>query len=353
MVSFLTLPAELRALVIYQVLCSENNPPSRPFENGRIDFQDIDYRAWRSRAKILNENRNQHCPSNVASLLRTNRQLSAETQAILDIERQKSKLRYALDISVLHDYTLFVTWLSVPWISNRVDSLVANIRLFGHILPQEIAKTLSGDGGRLGFHWSFYAVLERFLRYGPVDGKKTQTKGDSKKSFYRRNPTFEDRDMTVKELTLNIDSAEDSLEFPPDEIDYRRWSTRHHGIERFRHPQAASDELIKYRTRPEWLAKYLLGEIRGLLYMGYHTASYGKILYESIGTLRVVAGGEEIATVDLASELASLSFNDPGDTFGDVWPRENRIPAFWEWKKQTLERRQQLGFPVVWPKDQN
>lgn len=345
--SLLNIPAELRALVITQALYSQRTPPSTPSEIGRIDFQDIDYRAWRSRTSIYHEQRGQHCPSNALPLLLTNRQISAETQAILDIERQKSNLRYRLDISVLNDFDLFVTWLSVPWISNRLDSLVVDIRLFGHILSKSTAKTLSGDGGRLGFHWSFYAVLERFLRYGPVDEKKMKTLKDPKK--YRRNPTFEDRDMTVKQLTLHIDSAEDTLPFPPDDIDYSQWSTRQHGIDRFRNPSATTDKLIKYRTRPEWLAKYLLGQIGGLLCMSYHTAAYGKILYERIGALRVVVDGEDFGRADIAGELAGLSFDDEADTFGDVWPRENRLPTFWAWKKETLARRQELGFPVVWP----
>lgn len=348
MLSLLTIPAELRALVITQALYNRETPPSTPSETDRTDFQDIDYRAWRSCTSIYHEQRGQHCPSNALPLLLTNRQLSAETQALIDIERQKSNLQYHLDISVLNDYHLFVTWLSVPWISNRLDSLAVDIRIFGHILSQGTARSLSGDGGRLGFHWSFYAILERFLRYGPVDEKKMETPEDSTR--YRRNPTFEDRDLTVKELTLYIDSAEDTLSFPPDSIDYPRWNARQHGSPRFRSSDN-TDKLVKYRTRPEWLAKYLLAEIRGLLYMGYHTAEYGRILYERIGTLRIVVGGEDFGNADIAGTLAGLSFHDSGCTFGDVWPREERIPTFWRWKKETIARRQQLRFPVVWPKE--
>src|SRR6202012_1128638 len=100
-----------------------------PSKSGRIDFQDISYKAWRSRTKIYHEQRNTHCPSNCLPLLLTSRQMHDETQSVL--KRKKSKLTYILNISVLNDYDLFPTWISVPYPTNRVYALYADVRLFG------------------------------------------------------------------------------------------------------------------------------------------------------------------------------------------------------------------------------
>ncbi|CAL5874015.1 uncharacterized protein PFLUO_LOCUS8301 [Penicillium psychrofluorescens] len=358
MSSFLSLPLEIRVSIIEQVLCGCRTPPTYPSKSDRIDFQDIVYKAWLSRTKIYHEQRSTHCPSNCLPLLLTNRQIHGETQSALS--RKNSKLPYVLDISILNDYDLFPTWLSVPHLTNRVHALHVDVRLFGSIIPSKIAKRLLGDGGRLGFHWSFYALLERFLRYGPVDEKKEKRNpglGESEVSdpdelplFARRNPTFEDRDMVVEILTLDFQSAEPVLPFPPDNIGYNEWQGQH-CAHRLNFDQIDGPcQLEKYRTRPEWPAKYILSEILALLDMSYYTASYGNILYERIGTIRILSP-EGATEIDLASRLAALRFTNPQDTFGNVWPAEDRLSQFWKWKQQTLARREQLGLPVVWPQD--
>ncbi|KAJ5818205.1 hypothetical protein N7474_003796 [Penicillium riverlandense] len=352
----LILPREIREYIIEQVLCGCHTPPTYPSKSGRIDFHDIIYKAWRSRTKIYHEQRGTHCPSNCLPLLLTSRQIHDETQCILN--RKNTKSTYVLNISVLNDYDLFPTWISVPYITNRVYALYTDVHLFGSIIPSKIARRLVGDGGRLGFHWSFYALLERFLRYGPV-GEKKGKRNDSGNLisdqielnlFQRGNLNFDDRDITVEILTLDFQSAEPMLPFPPDNIGYGAWQGQHHAFDLIFDETNGPSELEQYRTRPEWLAKYLLLEIHALLTMSYHFASYGKMLYERIGTIRIVSP-EGVTEIDLATRLAALRFTNQQDTFGDVWPPEERLSTFWKWKKQTLARRQELGFPVVWPHD--
>ncbi|BDD63676.1 hypothetical protein MAP00_008544 [Monascus purpureus] len=84
-------------------------------------------------------------------------------------------------------------------------------------------------------HWSFYALLARFARYGPVDEKKGTR------------------------WNLSFRSAESELPFPPDSVDYPRWLARH--IHRDSGYKGDPLELEKYTARPEWLAKFLLSEI--------------------------------------------------------------------------------------------
>ncbi|KAJ5826043.1 hypothetical protein N7474_003181 [Penicillium riverlandense] len=343
MPSLLDLPQELRETIIQHVLCGHRRPPTTPSKSDRVDFQDIEYKAWRhALCGIYHERRSTHCPSNCLWLLLTCRQLAAQTKAVLN---HMGSATYVLDISVLDDINLFPTWLSVPHITNRVSTLYVDVRLFGHIISKDIARYQVGDGGRHGIHWSFYALLERFLRYGPVDEKKEKCERPTPSS---RSLNFEDHDVTVKGLVLDFKSAEPELSFPPDGVTYRRWLSWNSA----RDSSGKGIKLEQYTTRPEWLAEFLLSEIRSLLRMGYHTALYGKILYERIGTIRILVDGDLKHEVDLAGELASLQFTSPQHTFGHL-DSEVRLCSFREWKKQTLARRDQLGFPVIRLGDQD
>ncbi|KAE8337286.1 hypothetical protein BDV24DRAFT_140230 [Aspergillus arachidicola] len=336
MPSLLDLPLELRELIIELVLKDQRIPPAAPSQSNRGSFRDMGYRAWRQ--IIYYERRQSHCPYNASGLIRTNHQLSEETLATL---HRISSSPYVLDLSVLNDVGLYPTWLSVPRLTHRVSTLHVNVRLFGHILSRDSARSQVGDGGHLGFQWSFYALLERFLRYGPVDEKTSRGK----------DPTYVHRDVTVKTLVLDFQSAEPELSFPPDEVDYRWWWGRHHRMDPLPGTETGvTFELSDYKTRPEWFAKYLLGYIYGLLAMGYHMAEYGKILYERIGTIKVLVNGEPNAEIDLAGPLARRHFTDTRDVLGYVYT-ESELAAYREWKKETLARREQLGFRVVWLHD--
>lgn len=39
---------------------------------------------------------------------------------------------YTPDISILNEFTFFLTWLSVPRLTNHVSTLYVDVRLFGH-----------------------------------------------------------------------------------------------------------------------------------------------------------------------------------------------------------------------------
>ncbi|OGM41681.1 hypothetical protein ABOM_009960 [Aspergillus bombycis] len=336
MPSLLDLPLELRELIIELVLKDQRMPPATPSKANRADFRDMGYRAWRR--VIYYERRQSHCPNNASGLIRANHQLSEETLATLD---RISSAPYILDLSVLNDVALYPTWLSVPRLTHRVSTLHVNVRLFGHILSRDAARSQVGDGGHLGFQWSFYALLERFIRYGPVDEKTSR----------KEAPMDVDRDVTVKTLVLDFQSAESELSFPPDEVDYRWWWRRQYRQDPRPGTEAGVNfELSDHKTRPEWFAKYLSGHIYALLGMTYHTAEYGKILYERIGAIKVLVNGERNAEIDLADSLTRLDFSSGRDIFGYV-TTERELSAYREWKKETLARREQLGFRVMWPQD--
>ncbi|KAJ5413567.1 hypothetical protein N7465_005872 [Penicillium sp. CMV-2018d] len=341
---FLNLPFELRTLIIEHVLYTPLSPPLTPFEDG-IEYYDLTYKAWVGRGHNAYYNhQSKHSPSNCLPLLLTNHQISTETQVILG----RMKVEYILDISVKDDLRLLLTWLSVPCLTTHISTLYAHVRLFGHIIEKDTICNQVGCGGRLGFHWYFYAALERFFRYGPV-GKKKRKKEDKSSEYPRNTKEFEDRGMLIDTLVLDFQSAELELSFPPEDVIYEQWSDRHWGLDQGDRSET-SETLSSYKTRPEWLCGYLKTWISGLLSMSYHTSKFGQPLYEHIGTIRMLVDGQLYHEFNLAAWLARLRFTGLTSMMGHL-PTEDRQSAFWKWKKETLLRREVQGFPVIWPSD--
>ncbi|KGO67446.1 hypothetical protein PEX1_024970 [Penicillium expansum] len=342
---FLDLPFELRTLIIENVLYTPLSPPQTPLQSDGIEYNDLRYKAWISRGgSAFYNQQSKPNPSNCLPLLLTNRQILTETLVILG----RKKVDYILDISVKDDLQLFLTWLSVPCLTTHISTLYANVRLFGHIIDKCTIRAQLGDGGRLGFHWSFYAALERFLRYGPVGEKKHKAE-DQSSGYPRNTKEFEDREMVIDTLVLDFQSAEMELSFPPEDVTYKIWSERHWGLDRGDRSEA-SEALSSHKTRPEWLCEYLEAWISGLLYMSYHTSEFGEPLYERVGTIRMLVDGQLYREFDLAAWLARLRFTNPTSMMGHL-PTDDRQPGFWKWKKETLLRREAQGFPVIWPLD--
>ncbi|KXG52757.1 uncharacterized protein PGRI_080130 [Penicillium griseofulvum] len=325
MPSFMDLPMEIRAMILEKVINGHRTPPISPSTSNMTDVEDMKYRATIISLRPYHEQRDTHSPSNSLPLLLTSRQVSMETQSILN----RMKITYVLDISVLDDQFLFSTWISVPRLTIRLSTLHVNVRLFGRILTAEEGDRQMGCGGRQGFHWCFYALLERFLAYGPVSPRKPHIDN------YRIS-SYECRDISVENLVLNFQSAETELPYPPDDImDYNGWCGKHSGSFR---KNPGIDEALSYKTRPEWLLWYLRSWLKQIT-TAYRGASYGKQIHERIGTITMLVDGRLDTTIDLADTLAKLYLTGA--------PSESEL----EWKKKTILRREARGFPVVRPSD--
>lgn len=340
MPSLMDLPLEIRAIIFKEVINGHRTPPISPSKLNMVHLLDMEYKANISRFQPYYEQRDTHSPSNSLSLLLTSRQVSTETQWILN----RTNNNYVLDISVLNDLDLFATWVSVPQLTTRLSTLHVDIRLFGHMITSKEGRNQIGCGGRLGFHWSFYAILERFLRYGPVGVKKEHTNdwGDP--------CSYGNRKICVENLILDFHSAETELPYPPDNLEYGAWMDKHGGGSQPINEQEEEAESLAYKTRPEWLLCYLENCFEFIIDMSYHAAEYGGFIYKRIGTISMLVDGRLKATIDLAGILARLTFSSPADTMGHL-QSEIRLSKFWKWKKATLWRREALGFPVVWPQD--
>lgn len=299
---FLELPFELRALIIEHVLYSQASPPvAPPLRSDAVKFKDLEYTAWggsayytqQSTASILNS----------LPLLLTNRQIATETRSIL----KSRKADLILDISMLDEVALFLTWLSVPCLTMRVSTLHVNVRLFGPIISQHAVRCQMGDGGRLGFHWTFYAALERFLRYGPVGEKRHSLKGEDEPPYPRREVReFKDRGITIDTLVLDFQSAELDLSLPPDNVTYQSWRFWHMARYSTVHGES-SETLSSYTPRPEWPLEYLRDWISGLL---NNTPRYGQLLYDRIGKIQMRIDGQPHSEFDIAAMAARRCSSD-------------------------------------------
>ncbi|MCJ1381184.1 hypothetical protein MMC17_004293 [Xylographa soralifera] len=327
MPSLTDIPPEVRSQIIELVLCSSRAPPSDPAttSQNRIELHDLKYVSWQ-----YGQENNMYEPdgyiTNSLSLLLTNRQLWAETQSALRC--LPTKHSYSLDVMFVNERELWPTWLSVPALWTRLDNVFTTFRICGS-KGQGPSELRGGNGGPPQIIWCFYSLMERFLTYGPVGERK---------------PGSQDRNITINSLTLDIVSS------PENEVTMTELAPTYMDWYRSRHGHADND-LSSTPMRAEWLADFLHGFIPGLLRMGYHTAPYGMIMYERIGTLRLCVDGVLKQKYDLCKMLADLQYNDASETFGNIWPRENRVPFFREWKKKALVKRREAGLPVIDPED--
>jgi hypothetical protein len=71
--------------------------------------------------------------------------------------------------------------------------------------------------------------------------------------------------------------------------------------------------------------------------MGYHALGYGDILYERIGSIRIMQDGVDKRNWELGGLLPKLRFDRP---------RTSKEPIFVEWTNKALKIRMKNGLPV-------
>ncbi|KAK2762143.1 hypothetical protein FQN54_001150 [Arachnomyces sp. PD_36] len=298
---FLSLPQEVRDIIIELVLFSHRAPPESPTtppqkRSGLKDLGVDILDSW-SHGRPPVEYEEKDVVSNGQSLLLVNRQLSAETKYVL--ERNPSS--YHLDVMFVNEWDFYPTWLSVPAFSRVVDDVVATFRMFGTHDPKHL---------RPGYGLPAKNIFINTLTLDFVTPPDTESlaSNDQKEAWFQHR-----------------------LDHHP------------------RYPQP-NPELESLYMRPEWLLEFISGYLTGLLHMGYHTAGHGGIFYERVGTIRLLVDGQLKVEYALDDLLAKLRHDDPAYTFGNL-SREERLPYFWKWKKRALEMRRDAGLPVIYPKD--
>ncbi|KAF2493043.1 hypothetical protein BU16DRAFT_529270 [Lophium mytilinum] len=323
----LSLPREIRDTILELVISYSRPPPQdvstaepRPTPSPRWHPEDpSEFNSAPGRFAVYLEPRGYI--SNSASLLLVNRQISSKTAAALTLFHPP----YELDVIFLEESKLWPTWLSVPALSSQLDQVNATIRISGH---HDIPWPL-GNGGPPWQVWPFFYLLEYVLRRGPVPHTDSSL----------------DREVTIKNLDLNFIGKDDKEEIPgetPPPASENWKYTRYHA-------QSASlqdDETVQKKVlRPTWLAWFLMRHCLELLGMTYHTAQYGAILHERVGSIQFSVNGKRFAHFEIGTVLRTLDDYDAGATFGHL-PREERVAAFRLWRETTTRKREERGLPI-------
>jgi hypothetical protein len=221
MSGLLSLPAELLDGIVEPVLLGEQPPPTT-IEEARQTRLSVDPKPRRM-TPFLSRHRKEvlygssAVASNAAPLLRTNKHPSAKTrQAISRLFPQGPK--YKLDVMVVDDSHLWPTWLSVPYLTEQVQSVEVTFRVFGLDVSNNGGSSAPRTDARETIVWCLYALLEQFLHYGPYPS-----------TSIRSLAVQHARHMTTKTIDLRFQTGEhiclppsDSVELQPEWNDYQR-----------------------------------------------------------------------------------------------------------------------------------
>ena len=322
--SFLTIPPEIRDVIIETALLSSRPAPpdiataalTRQTVVETWDYRNKPFLAWDyGIRKVKFEKPGAYILSNALPLLLTNRRLNAETRST--IARLGDKVGcYKLDVMIVNEGELWPTWTCIPVLTRHVEQVNVTLRLYAgqHL---ESGYSAPGDGSPPSLLWSSYFILEHFLKRGPVG-----TFGIGEK----------DKEICVKVINMAFTAGEEQQIKMLEERPLRERIERAAGMDNTRIIQ------------PLRIAQMISRGISELLSMYYSTAEFGAILYERVGIIRVLVDGEIPTELNIARVLAELAFYN-GDTFIHL-PRENRISFFWKWKRDTVKLRIRCGLPV-------
>lgn len=336
MPSLLTIPHEIRDAILETVLLSSRPAPPDVATAAQHRLEPVprdrlQYAAWGYGSSHTRFERSDYV-SNAYPLLLVNQQLSAETKSAVS-RLTLAGLSYKLDVMFVQERELWPTWLCIPSLAQHVDYVDVTFRIFGPRTDGTSAFA-GGDGSPPQIYWCFYFLLEYFLTHGPI-----------RPSLGATPKPNDNRQISVKTVNLNFVAGDSHLLPPTAEESYYKPRRHYQG----RMPFGKEKQYI---IRPEWLALTINHPFLKLLSMGYHTAAYGGIIHERVGSVRFNVDGELLQEIDIGARLASLSFApDAGhpryttQTFGHL-SGEDRLRAFWRWKEKAVQKRKERGLSV-------
>lgn len=331
MPSLLSLPYELRGRIIDFVIWS-----SRPLPEGRgasspprIEPDDIEYRyAWRAKGTKYESDPSVYVP-NARGLILTNHQLHAETVG------RMASVDYDLDIMVVDEAELWPSWLRLPSVvCRRVDTVRVSIRTVGSPPPRR-SMFQPGDGGPAQMAWSFFSLLERFLRLGPVAPGHPHGPESRMKST--------DRGLSIRNLELDVR--------PPGRIPARyKLAAPDQRLVRPGTPRRDRRGEKNLIMHPQEVAEFLCDMIQALTDMSYYTAAHGAVLFERVGRIQVRVDGQPPREWCLAEILADFPADHPPPASYQTL-RNPKLAHFPTWREHAWSRRARFGLPVIRDQD--
>ena len=311
MPTLVDIPRELRNKILRLLIEAPAAEPQDPIDaDDRQELHDVKLIGQLAGQNIFystaSTNRARAC-----SLLLVNHQLHEETISMLGL--LSSKEFCDLDIMIINDNELWPTYLSGPSLTNRFGTVHATFRIItSSRIPQK--GFYGGRGGPCSKKWPMYSILERFLRVGPRGPQKHE----------------HDHYISIKTLEIDVRTPNVPLELlAPKDMPF---------LTRLR-----SESGIDYVLHPECVFDLIASGIDFLLSMRYHHTIFGELLYERIGSIKLMLDGEVRFERDLSKELMSVQFKD---AVGNVPPGPCPEP-FKQWKRKAYNMRIQLGLPVL------
>ena len=331
MASLLSLPVEVRASIIDLVVFSHREPPHPSMLPKDRRPKDFESRSWDTLASIAGYGHDlYHHDANSSGLLLTNHQLCSETQHRLSREARCHELRVVL----FNEEYLAPTWTLIPSVSAHVDRLTATFYPYGD--PQSGRSIFrGGDGSPPMIEWQLYSLLERFLYRGPSPFSQSP---QSNRGLHRR--------YSITQLDINVITP--PVLAPGCQLrEYAAYNYETRDVHEMRGRHRNGKETDGFTMAPEYLAEHIISALKTILCMSYHTAWYGGILFDAIGTITVSINGELQHKSDLGEILADFPLNGPDETF-----RKQRQANFEEWRRYALRKRKQRGLPYRLPETQ-
>lgn len=331
MTTLLTLPREIRDLILRDAISLESSPPSaHSVSSGRERLlNDVDP-YWTPTTNIYVEPGLDS--SAQTALLQTCRQLRAETQYILETPDARP---YRLDVLLVKECGLFPTWLSFPRHQKHIDELYVQMRVSDR--PENIneewleAARYRGDSdGSARTCWNIMFLLSAHLLGGyhhlaALSEHETRLyhEEDEDDEFDLR--THKIATYTIKTLIIDVvaepadgDEAEEG-QAPRNAFGHYIFNTK---VDFF-----FPDERVSPAHK---LAFEVSNNLEMVLRFDYSYELYGRLLHENIGTLHIHINSVPWIEDNLTSRLC-------GEGFGTVLKSDP------EWFERVVEKRRGDG----------
>lgn len=259
---FLELSRELRDSVYEALLLSSRPPPSSPEHGGARKYpskEDEDHFEYHN-----------HYPaddlkSTSGPLLLTCRQINEEVEEVMVRLTKSNRPLYRLDLMLLDERELYITWLAFPHPTNEISTLYADFRLSGNVEGKESILRL-GNGGPPILIWGLFTLIERFLQRGP--------------DFLA--PRNQGRHMRIGELRVNV--------LTPPSPPPSGYANRHY-YDRSRKGHASPENMVGFLIR---YMSYMLRRCR-------YTVSESRLVFERIKRITFSLDGVERQSWELTT----------------------------------------------------
>ncbi|TID13752.1 hypothetical protein E2P81_ATG01687 [Venturia nashicola] len=342
MPSLLSLPLELREYIITYAITSSTPSidPEKPCATK--EYLDLDYTSRIGGVGLRYSYAQRKHQTSPCGLLATNRQIRDETLHTLERIKAQDGYKYALDMTMANEETIYASWSNVPPCARIIDELSITINIHGtSVDPLVHNGFMDQENGSTGpAIWRLYSILERFFRCGADESPS-------------RN---EDKKLAVKTIDINILTPKgkgDGLLLAPADI--------------------SLDRLCEYRAvtpphthwmHPDALAKFMYVWVEGILRLcdpryavpGSPIAKYGKMFLQRIEVMKLRVDGVEKRVIDILEWVKELKEKE------EQLRREEKVLAAFEaasrlefqtanWSGPELMRGPDLwidlGFPIA------